>query len=253
MKNIFKSILAVALLGFVAVSCQSDSGSDKLSKNSTLTTMLMRVTHGGSVTTGRSGDDDHLPCFTVNLPVTILMNDTSITISDMADYAIVLNALHHSRDDDGDDDNGTSYSFVYPITLTMADGTTQTINSNDELHVAVHSCSDDIDDIDCLDLHFPITFTYTDASNVTTTVTLNNDDDAYTFLATLSGSETFVINYPLTITDSNGSTITVNSNSELLSALQEADDHCGHHEGDDDNGGDDNGGDDNGGDGKVAN
>lgn len=244
MKNIFSSMLALAVLGLAAVSCQNDStGSDKLSKNSALTTMLMRATHGGSTVAGRSGDDD-LPCFTVNLPVDLTVNGAVVTVSDMANYGTVLNALHHSGDDEGDDDNGNTYNFVYPITITLADGTTQIIASGDELQTAIHSCSDDIDDIDCLDVHFPITFTFTDAANVTTTITLNDDDEAYTFLATLGGSETFVISYPLTITDSTGATVVVNSNEELLAALQAADDDCGHHDGDDDNGGDDNGGDD---------
>lgn len=252
MKNIFSSLLAMALLGLAAVSCQNDStGSDKLSKNSPLTVMLMRATHGGAAVAGRSGDDD-LPCFTVNLPVVVTVNGTAVTVSDMADYGTVLNALHHSGDDEGDDDNGTVYSFVYPITLTLADGTSQTIASGAELQTAIHNCSDDLDDIDCLDVHFPITFTFTDATNVTTTITLNDDDEVYTFLATLGGSETFVISYPMTITDSTGATLVINSNDELLTALQNADDDCGHHDGDDDNGGDDNGGDDNGGDGKVS-
>ncbi|WP_333599880.1 hypothetical protein [Flavobacterium sp.] len=252
MKKIFGAILTIVIAGMTITSCQNDSGSSAtLTKNSELTKMLMRVTHSATPSTGRTETDDHLPCFTVNLPVTVVINGQNITVTDMADYATVQNALHHCDGDDNDgDDSNNSATFVFPITLTFADGTTQTVATAVELHTAVHSCSDDIDDIDCLDVHFPISITYTDANNVTATITLNNDDEAYTFLATLGATETLTISYPLTITDSTGATVTVTNNDELLAALQAADDHCGHHEGDEN--GDDNGG-DNDGDGSNSN
>ncbi len=245
MKNIFKTVVALAIIGMITVSCENDSdGSQKLTKNSPLTTMLMRVTHNGT-SSGKSDDDDS-PCFFVNLPVSLLVNGESVTVSTEADYALVQNALHHCGDseDDGDDDDDDNdgddhATFVFPITITFADGTTQVITNDSELNTAVHSCSDSDDDIECLDILYPLTITFTDANNESTVITLNNDDETYTFLATLGGSETLEINYPLTITDATGTTVIVNNNDELEDAIQAADDECGSGDGDDDEDDDD--------------
>lgn len=243
MKKTFIAILALAMIGLVTTSCQNDSdnGSQKLNKNSPLTTMLLRVTHGSLASAGKSGDDD-TPCFLVNLPVSLLINGQTVTVSSFSDYALVQNALHHSGDsddDDDDDDDDDEYgSFIFPISLTFADGMTQQITNETELDVAIHSCGDDLDDIECVDVQYPLTITFTDANNVTSVITLNNDDETYTFLATLGATETLVINYPLSITNATGTTLVINNNDEFLEALQAADDHCdeGDDDGDDDDG-----------------
>lgn len=250
MKKTFNTILAMAMIALVMTSCQNDSdgGSQKLDKNSPLTQMLLRVTHNGTAAAGRTeNEDDDAPCFTVNLPVSLLVDGHTITVTTMAEYATVLNALHHagdSDDDEDDDDNDGDAShhasFVFPITVTFADGTTQVITTESEMNTAVHSCSDDADDIECLDIHYPLTINFTDVNNVSTTIVLNNDDETYTFLATLGASETLVINYPLSITDATGASVVVHNNDELLAAIQSADDDCGNHDGDDDDDDDDN-------------
>lgn len=244
MKNLLRSILAIAVIALVMTSCQNDSvDSQKLNKNSPLTTMLLRVTHSSTAAAGKSGSE-HTPCFTVNLPVSLLIAGQTVTITTMEEYAAVQNALHHCGDSDDDDDNNDNSddaqhaTFVFPITITFADGTTQVITTEAEMNTAVHSCSDAIDDIDCLDVHYPLTISFTDANNMSTVITLNNDDETYTFLATLGTAETLVIQYPLSVTDATGATVTINNNGELMAAIQAADDDCGHHEGDDDNGDD---------------
>lgn len=245
MKKVALSLLLVGSLMLTMSSCQNETTSQELNKNSALTALLMRVTHGGAASTGKSGQSGST-CFTVNLPVTLVDNaGQNVVVSDMADYALVIDALRHRGIDDGDDDNGDDndddhnhYSFVFPISLTMADGTTVDVATQEELHTAIHSCHDDSDDIECLQLHFPITINYTDTSNTATTVTFTDDSELYTFLITLVGSETMTINYPITITDSNGASVTIENNEQLQAAIETADDHCGHHDGDDDHGGD---------------
>jgi hypothetical protein len=256
MKRVFVFIIAMAMISLVVASCQDDSGNDSpqtLSKNSPLTTMLMRVTHSstsatGKTTseTGRMGDDYTLPCFVVNLPVTLLVNGQNVTITSLAEYGAVQNALHlcgGSDDDDRDedDDHDISASFVFPITLTFADGTSQTVATEAELQTAVMSCSDDMDDIDCFEIHFPITIGFNDADGVSHVVTFNDKNDVYVFLVTLGTTETYVITYPISVTNAAGATVVINNNDELLAAIKAADDHCGHrqHDGDDDDHDDD--------------
>lgn len=247
MKKAYNIILAIAMTSFLMISCQNDSdgGSQKLDKNSPLTQMLLRVTHNSTAASGKTENDD-APCFTVNLPVSLLVDGQIVTVATMAEYGTVLNALHHCGDSDDDDDNDDDdnenhqASFVFPITITFADGTTQVIATESEMNTAVHSCSDDIDDIECLDIHYPVTIAFTDVNNVSTTIILNNDDETYTFLATLGASETLVINYPLSVTDATGANVVIHNNDELLAAIQSADDDCGHHDGDDDDDDDDN-------------
>ncbi|RTY96015.1 hypothetical protein [Flavobacterium sp. GT3R68] len=240
-----KFILSVAVLTMIILttnSCQNDDGgsSQALTKTSPLTNLLLRVTHNPTLA-GKSENETNEFCFTVNLPVTIENNGQSVTVTSQDDYATVQNALHQC------DDDSTSVSFVFPINITFADGTTQTINSTEGLQQVLDTCSDedeDEDDIECLNIHYPINITYTDANNLSTVVILNTDDEAYAFLTNLEATNSIVISYPLTITDATGTTVIVNNNDDLQTAIEEADSECGHHDGDhnDDDENNDNGG-----------
>jgi hypothetical protein len=229
MKKIFAPLVAL-MMALAITSCQNDdaTASQELSKNSPLTTLLMRVTHHAG-TAGRSSDDDDEDddddiCFAVSLPVTIQANGQSVTISTEAQYAAVLAVL-----DQYDEDDTITAGFVFPISIVFADGTTQQITDAAQLETAMDNCSDDDDngeDIECLDIAYPISITYTDAATGATLLTFNNDNELYTFLLGLDTDDVLAISYPLTITDATGATLTVNNNDELEDAIEDADLAC---------------------------
>lgn len=240
------SVLVLIIIGLTANSCQNDdsSGSQKLDKSSTLTTLLLRVTHH-SGQAGRSGDENEALCFAVSLPVTITSGGQTITVTNEADYWIVLAALGNF------DEDNTATAFVFPLNIIFADGTTHVINNAQDLENAMDSCEGDDDDdnnsdddIECMDIAYPISITYTDPATGASQVTFNGDSDLYAFLSNLDDNDTLTINYPITITDATGVTVSVNNNDELESAIEDADLACNGDGSDDDNDGDNN--DDNG-------
>lgn len=232
MKKVISSLALATLVMLTIVSCQNDSdGTNELTKNSPLTTWLMRVTHTAN-SAGKSSNDD-MPCFAVTLPVTVITNGVSVVISSPADYQLVINAI-----DEMDEEN-TTVTFAYPITITFADGTTQTINSDQDLETVYENCDedeDDNDDIECLDLNFPISISYTDANNAPAVISFNNNDEIYDFLYNLDDNDSYIISYPFTITDGTGASVVINNNDQLENIIENANEECGDGEDHDDDG-----------------
>jgi len=241
MKNISKLVLAISLVGLISLnSCQSDSSqsSNKITANSTLKTLLGRVTQN------RTSDDnviDSTSCFTVKLPVTVIVNDQEVVITTPADYQTVANVCGEHHDDED------HINFVFPITVVFADFTELVVTNNDQLHSLKEAChNDDVDNddddsnddddnaINCISLTYPFVISTTN-SGTPTDVTINNDHDLYVLLETVEGSNTVTINYPISIVDANGQTIVVENNHQLEHDIHEATTECGNHDSDDDN------------------
>lgn len=241
MKNISKLVSAISLICLISLnSCQSDSSqsSNKITANSTLKTLLKRVTQK------RTSDDnviDSTSCFTVKLPVTVMANNQEVVITTPADYLAVASVFDDSQNDDD------HINFVFPITIVYADFTELVVTSNQQLHSLKEAChnndvdedndeSNDDDDnaINCISLTFPFVISTTD-NGTPTDVTINNDHDLYALLETVEGSNTVTINYPISIVDANGVTIVVENNNQLEHDIHEASTECGNHDSNDDN------------------
>ena len=261
MKNTSKFLFVISLIGLISLnSCQSDSSpsSNKITANSTLKTLLARVTQN------RTSDDnviDSTSCFTVQLPVTVIVNNNEqVVISTPADYETVVNLL------DEDHDDYDHLEFVYPITIIFSDFTELVVTSNLQLHSLREDChDDDVDNddddsnddddnaINCISLTYPFVISTTN-NGTPTDVTINNDHDLYTLLETVEGSNTITINYPISIVDANGQTIVVENNNQLEQDIHEATSDCGNHDSDDDNDNGDDGNHDSGDDdGRISN
>ncbi|NNT72119.1 hypothetical protein HKT18_07835 [Flavobacterium sp. IMCC34852] len=172
---------------------------------------------------------DNSSCFSVQLPVTVIVNGQQITVADEADYQIVQAAIDEFSDDDD------LVNFVYPITIIFQNFQTQVLQDTDDLDDVIDDCGEDdgFDEIDCITLVYPITINIYDSNNqLANTVTITSNSSLFNFLANL-GSNTFVaIDYPISAVNSNGQTIVINSNSELENFIEDSIDDC-----DDDNSG----------------
>jgi hypothetical protein len=243
MKNYIKILFLVAVVSslFTFNSCQNDNssqGSNIVTANSTLKVLLSRVTQKRT-----SSDDvmDSTSCFTVKLPVTVIVNDQQVVVATAADYQNIDTMF-------GDDDNDNDHiDFVFPITVIFADFTELVVTSNQQLHSLKEQCEgedvdnddnqnndDDDNAINCLSLNYPFVIS-TSNNGSPVEVTVNTDHDLYTLIETVQGSTTITINYPLTIVDANGATITLANNDELENKIEEAIEHCGNHHGDHEN------------------
>ena len=241
MKNASKFVLSFSLICLISLtSCQNDSSqsSNKITANSTLKTLLARVTQK------RTSNDnviDSTSCFTIKLPVTVMVNNQTVVVTTSADYQAVASVFDDSNNDDDHID------FVYPLSIVYADFTELVVTSSQQLHALKEAChesdvdnddddSNDDDDnaINCISLTYPFVISTTN-NGTPIDVTINNDHDLYVLLETVEGSNTVTINYPISIVDANGQTIIVENNNQLEHDIYEATTECGNHDSDDDN------------------
>ncbi|MBP8156913.1 MAG: hypothetical protein KAX93_00905 [Flavobacterium sp.] len=172
---------------------------------------------------------DNSSCFSVQLPVTVIVNGQQITVTEEADYQTVQDAIDaFSNDDD-------IVNFIYPITISFQNFQTQVLQDSNDLDDVLDDCGEDdgFDEIDCITILYPIVINIYDSNNqLANTVTITSNSNFFNFLNNL-GSNVFVaINYPISAVNSNGQTIVINSNSELENFIEDSIDDC-----DDDNSG----------------
>ena len=233
MKFFLKSVLVITsiLMMMTTTSCQNEENETitddnaNLKKTSVLTSLLSRVAQDS---TSVDNVIDGTSCFSVNLPVTVIVNNEQVTVSDATGYAVVQNILNEFDDDDD------TVSFVFPITVTFANYTTTVINNEDQLDDIIDDCGEDndLDEIECLNINYPITISYYNTGTQTpSTVTINSDADLYNFFENFDDDDYATINYPISVTNANGNQIVINNNSELEAEIENADSSC---EGEDD-------------------
>ncbi len=95
--------------------------------------------------------------------------------------------------------------IVYPLNVTLSDGTQQTINSEEEFYELYESCeSSDGDVVDCFTLNFPLTALDSKGNEVT----VNSEQELYSL-------DLVDFAYPISVTLLDGSVVTVNSSDEF--------------------------------------
>ncbi|MBA4133604.1 MAG: hypothetical protein C0525_02645 [Flavobacterium sp.] len=229
--NVFlRSILIISILFFG--SCQKEEETvvqdttQSFERSAPIAGLLIRTSQNP---TSLDNVLDSSSCFSVQLPVTVIVNGNQITVADESDYQLVQDAIDaYSNDDD-------LVNFVYPITIRFQNFQTQVLTDADALDDVLDSCGDDdgFDEIDCISLVYPIQINIYDSNNqVANTVTITSNSGLFNFLNNLSSNTYVAINYPISAVDSYGQTVTINSNSELENFIDEAIDDC-----DDDNSG----------------
>ena len=90
---------------------------------------------------GDRDDDKDRACFALVYPVTFIMPDGStITVADREDWA-ELKAWYETNPDAEE-----RPTLQYPVDITYRDGTTQTINNDEEMRIAKEDCRDEDED-----------------------------------------------------------------------------------------------------------
>lgn len=168
---------------------------------------------------------DGSPCFSIDLPVTIVISDITITIESEEDLDELEDLFEQFE---GNED---ILDFIFPITIIFNDYTEIVIENEGQLENFITDCDDDEDDvIECIDFVYPISFSVFNADfDVIDTVTIENDEALYHFLEELEEDDNALIvslNYPVTLEYANGETIEVNSNEELAEAIELASNDC---------------------------
>lgn len=218
--------LFLGLLTLLFFSCQKEENevitdtTQNLVNTSPLTSLISRVSQNAT-----SNDNvlDGSSCFSVQLPVTVIVNGEEVVVATEADYQTVQDAIDaFSNDDD-------IVNFVYPITIQYQNFSTQVLNNADALDDVLDECGedDDFDEIDCITLNFPIVINVYNSNNeLANTITITNNAQLYNFLENLEDNEYVAINYPISLVNSNGNTVVITSNNQLEDVIEESIDDC---------------------------
>lgn len=213
---------------FTFTSCQDEvteienpNEQETIVPNSSLANLMSRTaTNDGAI------DDflDNASCFSVELPVTIVVSDITIIIETEADLAELEDLLDDVSVDDALD-------FIFPITIIYSDYSEIIIENADQLQTFIDECIEtDNDVIECADFVYPISFSvFNSGFNLVETVIIENDEALYDFLNELEEEDNALIvslNFPVTLEYNNGDIIEVITNEELSNAIQAAEQFC---------------------------
>jgi hypothetical protein len=220
--------ILLCFLSTLLFSCQKEENeviqdpTQNLNKTSPLVNLLSRVSQNA---TSQDNVLDNSSCFSVQLPVTVIVNGENVVVATADDYQTVQDAIDAFSDDDD------IVNFVYPITIQYQNFSTQVINNSDALDDVLDDCEEDDDDdfneIDCVTINYPVVLNIYDSNNqLASTLTINNDAQFYNFIENLDDNEFIEINYPISIVDSNGNNVVISSNSQLEDIIEESIDDC---------------------------
>ena len=179
-------------------------------------------------TASRDGSIDNIlyeaNCLSIELPVTVIVNGIEITIDSEEDYN-VIEAIFNEFDDDDD-----VVEIQFPITIILSDYSQINIDSYAQLEEFAQECfgeNEDDDDIECIDFVYPFTISVYNADfQVIDTVTIETDAQLFSFIGNLQGGVLASINFPVNLLLADGTTIEVNNNNELITAINNADGSC---------------------------
>ncbi len=221
MKNTTKLLsLLMLLVVFQFSSCQKEEvvlidetpQEGTLTNDSPLTLLMFRT----SLNDGNNDDFiDGADCFSIAFPFSVMVGDNEFVIENDLDYQAVLDFIVASGGSLND------IEIVFPITIVFPNYDTVEVNTQEELNTYIEACGDEIiNDIDCIDFVYPLTFfVWNSDTETTTTVTVTSDEDLYQFLSTMSTTDFISIDFPISVELEDGSIVTVNSNQELESLI----------------------------------
>jgi len=185
-------------------------------------------------TTANDGSFDNIvdgaSCFDLSFPYTVEVNGIQITIDSVEDLELIEEIF------DAIEDDADLLDIIFPVTVVLSDYTEVVIENKDALRALAEECIEggNDDDIECIDIVYPITVLSFDTNQVqTASVTVENDKQLRRFFAGLDEEDIVSISYPIDLKTFEGEVITVNSNEELVAAIENAKALCDEDDDDD--------------------
>ncbi len=211
--------LLISMLVLISFSCEKEEESVTINnentfvKTSPVTYLVKRVSQ---VETSIDNILDNTSYFKIQLPVQVTVDNQTVMISNSYDYHTVEDIKEtYNYDDD-------IVNFTFPIVLEFPDFHSVTVNNVAQYNAILSQCSDDSNyhEISCINFNYPITINNYDTENqIGNTVSIQNDTQLYNYLDDLLDSAVIGIAYPIQLTNSDGTLVTVNSNTELEDAI----------------------------------
>ena len=236
MKKIFNYAMYVSLLTIALsfTACQDEieeinTGEEPqtITANSTTADLIQR-------TSSNDGSCDNIvdgtSCYQINFPYTVEVNGLTLTIESEDDIEQIEDIFDSVEDDEN------LLDIIFPITVTAGDFSEITINGLEDLRELAAECKEggDDDDIECIDFVYPMTlFSFNVNLEQTNTIEVTSDRELRLFFKDLDDDNLISFDFPLTLKLHDQTTITVENNQELASAIENAKDDCDEDDDDD--------------------
>lgn len=227
--KINRLFIYIILIVLPFASCQDEANDiDNPEEQEIIQPSSQLATFMASLTANNGEYDDFLDdssCFSIELPVTIIVGDVTIIIETVDDLEN-LEDLFAQYDNEED-----FFDFVFPFTIIFNNYTELVIENEEQLENLINDCEIEEDEvIECVDFIYPISFSvFNSGFNIVDTVIIVNDEALYNFLEDLEDNDNTLIvslNYPVTLVYANGDAVEVNSNQELSDAIEAAELDC---------------------------
>jgi hypothetical protein len=223
MKNNVKKISYLILTLIFIISCQIEEditegkNPNTNTNNSETTNYYERIgMYDGSF------DDvmDNNSCSSVILPVSLFANNVLLTINNTTEYKLIEDIFNQSTLDQD------SIVFNFPITTINYDYSKTVITNQQQLEDLQNLCNNNINNnlipITCIDIQFPIKISLFDAKlEQSSIVDINTDQELFIFMTNLSINEVYSIQYPINIFTNENITISVSTDSQLKSIIND--------------------------------
>jgi hypothetical protein len=160
--NLLKfSVIAFLFIAFFAA-CKKDEAPTPTTGNGDFST-----NNGMAQIVSRNNESDSLGlCFEIGFPITVEFPDGSTQVANSMEE---IDNIYNTWFEQNPNAN-TCPTVVYPLSVTLEDGTTHTVASEDELIVLIEDCLD-LGWEDCFQIQYPVTVLYPDG----TTAVANSD------------------------------------------------------------------------------
>lgn len=225
MKSMIKKFGILLIFSIALFSCRTEemeiieAPEETTGINSTVANLLLRTaTNDGSYDNILDGAS----CFNIKLPVTVIANGIEVVIETENDIDIIEDIFDEFTDDID------SLEIIFPITIVLDDYTEVVINSQAELNAAAFNCpSDGDDDIECIDIQYPITASIFNQNNeLIDTIVINNDEELFDLLDDIDEDIIISFDFPITVTLADGTMIQIENFIELENVIISAIDSC---------------------------
>ncbi|MDX1373759.1 MAG: hypothetical protein R3321_14895, partial [Nitrososphaeraceae archaeon] len=127
------------------------------------------------------------------------------------------------------DNDEDTVLIQFPITVSFPDYTTMTVNDFDTLEDLVDDCIEEgfDDDIECIDLKYPVQFSrYNIELQKASVINIENDESLFNFLANQSDEVIINLVYPIVLITYSGEQLDIINQTELILAIEANEDIC---------------------------
>ena len=154
------------------------------------------------------------------LPVTATVNGSQISIISQSDYQQVIDILGQFNTDDD------TVVLHFPLSVRLSNYNEVVVTNQMEYDALIDACEQAEataqDAISCIDFNFPITIlTYSLNLDQTGSVVIESNQQLYTYINNFGNDELFAVNYPISAQLSDSTTVTITSDLELQSSIND--------------------------------